>query len=135
VFRTKGELAIDICAEALADGGTFDFVCGDEVYGGCTKLREFLEGRHQAYVLRVRCSLHLTLARGVTFTCAEVATRLLNDPRRWEARSAGTGSKGERWYAWALVATASPRHRLLIRRHLKTGELAFHYCYLPEASR
>ncbi len=42
------------------------------------------------------------------------------------------GSKGERWYAWALVATASPRHHLLIRRHLKTGELAFHYCFMPE---
>jgi SRSO17 transposase len=30
VFRTKGELAICILAEALADGATFDFVCGDE---------------------------------------------------------------------------------------------------------
>ena len=28
--------------------------------------------------------------------------------------------------------TASPRHDLLIRRHLKTGELAFHYCFVPE---
>lgn len=132
VFRTKGELAIDICTDAFADGATFDFVCGDEVYGGCTKLREFLEGRRQAYVLRVRCSFHLTLARGVTFTCADVATRLLKAPRRWEVRSAGKGSKGERWYAWALIATASPRHHLLIRRHLRTGELAFHYCYLPQ---
>ena len=25
-----------------------------------------------------------------------------------------------------------PRHHLLVRRHLKTGELAFHYCYVPE---
>ena len=25
-----------------------------------------------------------------------------------------------------------PRHHLLIRRHLKTGELAFHYCFVPE---
>ena len=25
-----------------------------------------------------------------------------------------------------------PRHHLLIRRHLKTGELAFHYCCVPE---
>jgi hypothetical protein len=72
------------------------------------------------------------LARGVTFTCAEVATELLKDPRRWEVRSAGAGSKGERWYAWALVATASPCHHLLIRRHFKTGELAFHYCFVPE---
>jgi SRSO17 transposase len=132
VFRTKGELAISILAEALADGAALDFVCGDEVYGGCTKLREFLEGRHQAYVLRVPCTFHLTLARGVTLTCADVATRLLKDPRRWEVRSAGKGSKGERWYAWALVATASPHHHLLIRRHLRSGELAFHYCYLPK---
>jgi SRSO17 transposase len=131
VFRTKGELATGICTEAFADGAAFDFVCVDEVYGGCTGLREFLEGRRQAYVLRVRCSFHLTLARGVTLTCADVTTGLLKDTRRWEVRSAGKGSKGERWYAWALVATASPRHHLLIRRHLKTGELAFHYCYVP----
>ena len=52
-FRTKGQLAIDICAEAYADGVTFDVVCGDEVYGGCTQLREFFEQRGQAYVLRV----------------------------------------------------------------------------------
>ena len=51
--------------------------------------------------------------------------------RDWEVRSAGQGSKGERWYAWAWLATASPRHLLLVRRHLKTGELAFHYCYIP----
>jgi DDE superfamily endonuclease len=30
VFRTKGQLAIDICAEALAAGIRFDFLCGDE---------------------------------------------------------------------------------------------------------
>jgi SRSO17 transposase len=133
VFRTKGELAIEICTDAFADGTAVDFVCGDEVYGACTKLREFLEGRHQAYVLRVPCSFHLTLARGLTLTCADAVSQLLKDPRRWEVRSAGQGSKGQRWYAWALLATASPRHHLLIRRHLRTGELAFHYCYLPES--
>jgi SRSO17 transposase len=132
VFRTKGELAIDVLAESFADGVRFDFACGDEVYGACTKLREFLEARRQAYVLRVPCSFHLTLARSLTLTCANAASQLLKDPRRWEVRSAGHGSKGERWYAWALLATASPRHHLLIRKHLKTGELAFHYCYLPE---
>ena len=36
-FRTKGELAIDICREAYAEGVVFDVVCGDEVYGGCTQ--------------------------------------------------------------------------------------------------
>ncbi len=131
-FRTKGELAIDICAEALADGVRLDYVCGDEVYGSCTKLREFFEARGQGYVLRVPSSFRLTLAAGVTLTCAQVVTRLLNDARRWEIRSAGQGSKGQRWYAWALLATASPRHHLLIRRHLASGELAFHSCYTPQ---
>ncbi len=82
-------------------------------------------------MLRVPCSFHLTLARGVTLTGTQVATGLLAGVRRWQVRSAGRGSKGQRWYAWALVATASPRHHLLIRRHLKTGELAFHYRYVP----
>jgi hypothetical protein len=74
----------------------------DEVYGSCTQLREFFEQRGQAYVLRPGSPL-----------------------RR-------PGSKGERWYAWVWIATASPRHQVLARRHLRTGELAFHYCYVPE---
>ena len=116
VFRTKGQLAIDILAEALADGVRLDVVCGDEVYGSCTGLREYLEDRDQAYVLRVPCSFSLALPGGLTLTCQQAAARL--GRRGWEVRSAGTGSKGQRWYAWAWLGTASARHHLLIRRHL-----------------
>jgi DDE superfamily endonuclease len=130
VFRTKGQLAIDILAEAFADGVRLDFVCGDEVYGSCTELREYLQDRDQAYVLRVPCSFRLVLPGGITLTCKQAAARL--GRRGWEVRSAGTGSQGQRWYAWAWLGTASRRHHLLIRRHLTTGELAFHYCYLPD---
>jgi SRSO17 transposase len=130
-FRTKGELAIDILAGAYGDGLSFDFVAGDEVYGACTALREFLEARGQAYVLRVASNFTLTLAAGTRLTCADAVRKLLRRKKGWEVRSAGTGSKGERWYAWAWLATASPRHSLLVRRHLKTGELAFHYCFVP----
>ena len=130
-FRTKGQLAIDIAAGALADGITFDFFCGDEVYGNCTQLREFFEDRGQAYVLRVSSSFRLTLPGGKKLTCADAAAMLLAR-KHPEVRSAGKGSKGERWYAWSWLATASPQHCLLIRRHLKTGELAFHYCFVPE---
>ncbi len=132
VFRTKGQLAIDILTEAFADGVRLDFVCGDEVYGSCTQLRTFLEERGQAYVLRVPSNFHLTLARGVRLSCKHAASRLLASGRHWEVRSAGKGSKGARWYAWAWLGTISPRHYLLIRRHLMTGELAFCYCYVPE---
>jgi SRSO17 transposase len=131
-FRTKGQLAADILADAYADGLSFDFVCGDEVYGSCTELRRFLEDREQAYVLRVASSFTLTLAAGTTMTCAEAVNKLLKGKRGWEVRSAGKGSKGERWYAWAWLAAASSRHSLLVRRHVKTGELAFHYCYVPD---
>ena len=131
-FRTKGQLAIDLCAETFADGLRLDYVCGDEVYGSCTGLRSFLEAARQGYVLRVPSNFPLTLATGVKLTCKEAASQLLRSKRRWEVRSAGKGSKGERWYAWAWLGTISPRHHLLVRRHLSTGELAFHYCHVPE---
>jgi SRSO17 transposase len=130
-FRTKGQLAIDVLQDAYADGLCFDFACGDEVYGSCTELREFLEDRGQAYVLRVASSFTLTFASGTKMTCADAVKKLLKGKKGWEVRSAGKGSKGERWYAWAWIGTASPRHSLLVRRHLKTGELAFHYCFVP----
>jgi len=116
----------------FADGVAFDFVCGDEVYGNCTELRQFCEEAGQGYVLRVSSSFRLTLASGVMLTCAQAVTRLLKGARRWEVRSAGKGSKGARWYAWAWIATTSPRHYLLIRRHRVTAELAFHYCHVPQ---
>jgi SRSO17 transposase len=130
-FRTKGQLAIDLSKDAAADGIRPDFYCGDEVYGNCTQLREHFEASGQAYVLRVPSNFMLTLAAGTKMTCKEAVKTLLRHKRRWEIRSAGDGSKGSRWYAWAWLATASPRHHLLIRRHLGTGELAFHYCYVP----
>ena len=132
VFRTKGQLAIDISKEAAADGIRPDFYCGDEVYGSCTQLREHFEAEGQAYVLRVPSNFTLTVTAGTKMTCAEVVTALLRHKRRWEVRSAGHGSKGERWYARAWIATASPRRHLLVRRHLRTGDLAFHYCWVPE---
>jgi hypothetical protein len=46
----------------------------------------------------------------------------------------GSGAKGQRWYDWAWVTISEPgpgcRH-LLIRRHQRTGELAFYRCYSP----
>jgi SRSO17 transposase len=129
-FRTKGQLAVDIAADALADGITFDFFCGDEVYGSCTELRGFLEDRSQAYVLRVPRSFRLALPGGRKITCAAAAGTVAAAA---EVRSAGHGSKGTRWYGWSWLATASPRHALLIRRHLQSGELAFHYCFVPES--
>jgi SRSO17 transposase len=129
-LRTKGQLAIDLIGEVLAGGIGLDFACGDEVYGRCTQLREYLEARGLASVLRVPPEFSLTAARGVRLTCKQAAATLLAARRGWEVRSAGTGAKGQRWYAWAWLGTASPQHSLLIGRHLTSGELAFHYCFV-----
>jgi SRSO17 transposase len=131
-FRTKGQLAIGILTDACGGGLAFDFACGDEACGSCTGLRGFLESRGQAYVLRAASSFVLALAAGTTMTCSDAVKRLLRGKKCREVRSAGKGSKGERWYARAWLATASPRHSLLVRRHLRTGDLAFHYCCVPD---
>src|SRR5947207_6621075 len=94
--------------------------------------RFFEQRGGQAYVLRVASTFMLQLAAQTRMTCAQAVKQLGRHTRRWEVRSAGAGSKGQRWYAWMWIATASPRHHLLVRRPLQRGELAFHYCYVPE---
>jgi len=102
-FRTKGQLAIDITAEVLADGVCFDFFCGDEVYGSCTQLREFLEDRGQAYVLRVPRNFRLTLPGGQRLTCADAASQLA---------PAGHGERGRAARLQGrTTAAAAPRSR------------------------
>jgi hypothetical protein len=71
-----GQLAIDLLGEVPADGIRLDFACGDEVYGSCTQLREYLEARGLAYVLRVPSNFYLTVTRGVRLTCKQAAAAL-----------------------------------------------------------
>ena len=133
-FRTKGQLAIDICAEAYADGVTFDFICGDEVYGASTELPA-PKSRGQAYVLRVAFNFTVTLAGRYQADLraggedAAAGQAVMGGPLR------RAGFQGPAVARLARIATASPRHCLLIRRHLKTGELAFCYCHVPKDSR
>ena len=91
----------------LADGVRLDFACGDEVYGSCTQLREYLEARGQAYVLRVPSNFHLTLARGLRLTCKQAAARLLaaRPPLGGPLRRKGLQGR-------ALVRLGVARHRL-----------------------
>jgi hypothetical protein len=55
----------------------------------------------------------------------------------WQIYSAGSGSKGPRYYAWAWIALHpedpddTGQHQLLIRLNDATGELAYLRCYSP----
>jgi SRSO17 transposase len=75
-FRTKGQVAVDLLRDAVADGVAFDVICGDEVYGSCTELREHLRQQDQAYVLRVASTFMITLPSGDGLTCAQAVALL-----------------------------------------------------------
>jgi SRSO17 transposase len=133
VFKTKPQLAQDILADMVADQTMPPWAAGDEVYGRSSNLRTFLQDNEIGYVLRVGCAFTAEMGSGRRLRADAVVAHHLTKPghrRRWQVCSV-TGSKGERAYAGAWMATASPRHHLLIRKHLSTGELAYHYCYLP----
>ena len=106
-FRNKGQLAIDLIGEVLADGIGLDFACGDEVYGRCTQLREYLEARGLAYVLRVPSNFYLTAARGVR-------AHLQAGRRHAAGRPAGLGGPlgRDRRQGPALVRLGLAGHRL-----------------------
>jgi SRSO17 transposase len=133
-FKTKPELAADILADALAEGIAVPWVAADEVYGNNPALRSFCETAEIGYVLRVPSSFHLTTGDGRQVTAGHLlkTRRLGRRNQWWQVRSAGAGSKGDRLYKWAWVDTTSPRHSLLVRKHLATGELAFMYCFVPQ---
>ena len=130
-FRTKGELAIDILADAYGDGLSLNFVCGNEVYGACTSLREFLEEPRPGLRPSRRLELHRRSRgrdhadlRGGGEEAAE-AQAGLGSPLR------GNGVQRRAVVCLGLAGHRVPRRSLLVRRHLKTGELAFHYCFVP----
>lgn len=130
-FQTKPQLARDLLAAMVADGTMPPWCAGDEVYGRSSELRRFCESNQIGYVLRTGCAFRATLASRVRLRADEAVARFLTD-ESWEIRSV-PGSKGNRRYAWAWMSTTSHRHFLLIRKHLGTGELAYHYCHIPAA--
>jgi SRSO17 transposase len=129
-FATKPQLAQKIAARALAADVPLSWAAGDEVYGRDPKLRAFLEAQRIGYVLAVGADFSVPTAAG-PHRADHVAT--LIPAHAWERRSCGAGSKGPRVYDWAMVATTSRRHVLLIRRSVsKPSELAFFYCHVPK---
>ena len=82
-------------------------------------------------MLGIPRSFPVTLPSGRWLRADAAATLVTR--RSWTIASAGAGSKGERSWAWAWLATAGPRHFLLIRRNLaKPADLDFFSCFVPE---
>ncbi len=130
VFATKTEQGTQMVTEAVTAGVPFGWVAGDEVYGRSSKLRAACQDAGKGFVLAVPVNFRITLPSGRKAAVASL-TRLV-PARCWETRSCGRGCKGHRDYQWALVATSSPRHWLLVRRKIcDPADKAFFYCHAP----
>jgi DDE superfamily endonuclease len=130
-FATKPALAQRMIGRALDADVPAGWVTGDEVYDADPVLRADLEARQVGYVLAVAKDHHVSTGAGKLRADA-VAARL--PARAWQRLPAGPGAKGHCWYDWAWLAMEPGRpgrHWLLIRRHPRTRELAYHLCYSP----
>jgi SRSO17 transposase len=139
VFATKPALAQDMITDAVAAGARAAWVAGDEVYGGDSKLRRHVRKAGLGYVLAIAKDHQIITGIGAR-RAVDLAVRL--PKQSWQRLSAGRGSKGERWYDWALIDTTDEavdpaatstggHHWLLIRRNRTTGEYAFYRAYSP----
>jgi SRSO17 transposase len=136
-FATKPALATQMVTRALDAGVPAAWVAGDEVYGADPGLRAGLEARGVGYVLAVARDHRVAVGGAV-----QRADALLRQvpARAWQQVSCGKGAKGHRWYDWAFVRLddggparggQAGQRWLLVRRHQRTGELAFYRCFVP----
>jgi SRSO17 transposase len=129
-FATKPDLALEMIIGAVAAGMPVSWVASDEAYGDNGAFRTGAAKLGLGYVLAVSCTHRIPAWPGGKrqLRADHIAATL---PRTcWQRVSAGTGSKGPRWYDWAWVCAHQPGHSLLIRRG-SDGELAFYRCWSP----
>jgi SRSO17 transposase len=123
-FATKPQLAQQMLQRALAAGVPARWVTGDSVYGDDRRLRMWLEGQPQAYVLAVSGKEYVWLG----WEQRRVNTLLAGLPiDGWTRLSAGEGAKGPRWYDWRWLPLADPVHPawrrwLLVRRSVSAPQ-------------
>ncbi|WBB89961.1 IS701 family transposase [Verrucosispora sp. WMMC514] len=131
LFTTKPELALAMVDAALAAGVPAGWFTADEAYGLDPALRAGLRERGMAYVVAVACNVQVNTTLVQRERVDRVAALL--PEQAWQTRSAGTGSKGHRYYDWAWVTIHEQDegcHSLLIRRG-SDGQLAFYLCWSP----
>jgi SRSO17 transposase len=125
--KTKPQLAIAQLGRLLDAGLPAKWAAYDEVYGRSGELRRFCQSRGLAYVAVIPRDFRITMPSGAVTRAEDAAGDAV-----FERRSCGNGSKGPRVADWALMATASPRHVLLIRRLIsRPDQLSFYLCWAP----
>ena len=133
-FATKIALARSLVERAAAAGVPASWVAADSVYGSDYRFRTAVEDAGLGYVLGVRADFAAWSGLRQVRVKA-LAGGLPADA--WGRLSCGEGSKGPRWYDWALVALNSPEpgssaRWLLVRRSVSDpSEVAYFACGGP----
>jgi SRSO17 transposase len=135
-FTTKPALAQRMLERAFEARVPARWVVADALYGSNRSLRMFLERREQPFVLAVKSDepLWTPTDRGPAQVRADELLGSEIPPGGLRQLSAGAGSKGERFYEWALVPLFRLQlseeerawgHWLLVRRSIEdAGEIA-----------
>ena len=136
-FATKPRLAERMLKRAWRAGFRASWVTGDAVYGNDVHFRRTLESNGQPYVLAVRCDQRLWVdSRQIRVD--RIAEGFA--AKAWRKASAGAGSKGPRWYDWAVRPFGAVDERgwrlwLLVRRSReRRDERAYYLCRGPAAT-
>jgi hypothetical protein len=112
-FATKPEIARKLFRRLRENGVKFNFAAGDEVYGRCDALRSDHERHREAFAYFVPRDFRVKVPGKAKM---KVDDLLEHANPVFEERSAGPGTKGLRYYEWALIALKSERHFILARR-------------------
>ncbi len=138
-FQTKPELAQLMVHRAQSAGLPIRWVVTDTVYGHCPDLRLFLEEQGFSYALAVPSTEVVCVQTQADYLLSDVgsiAHRTLR-AQDWQRLSQSLGTKGERFFAWAMLplvhrGVVDHRHWLVFRRCLDDpDELAYYLVYAP----
>lgn len=131
-FATKPALAQQMVQRTFDAGVVLAWVTADCIYGNDRLLRQWLEGNRQAYVLALS-GQQTVWTRQHQPPIKQMLAEL--PAEGWLRISAGSGSKGPRWYDWQRIELNRPRQAgwqrwLLVRRttsepHEMTAFVAF----------
>jgi SRSO17 transposase len=111
-FSSKPRIALKQLRRVRALGVKLAYGGGDEVYGRYAKLLRDHERHGEAYAYFVPRN-HMVS----TFVGKKRVDKLPElDEARFEARSAGPGVKGPRYYEWAMIEILPENHYLILRR-------------------
>ena len=140
-FATKPEQAVQLLAEADAARMPYGWIAGDGGYGQYRVVRDWATSGSRKYVLAVPSSQPLARVHGIGGQAqVKRVDDLLARATRWERRSCGHGSKGERYYDWAFFSVTLPdeppadgfTHTLLIRRSVSDPtEIGYFLAHTP----